>query len=97
MYVIGLDPGYGNMKAAAGGRVRVVPSLVSVPRRVGLAASGLRLSRATIVRFEGHEYAIGAGAPLRGTVYESIDESRFLTAPALALMLGTVASVVEHG
>jgi hypothetical protein len=33
---------------------------------------------------------------LRGTVYESIDESRFVTAPVLALMLGTIASVVEH-
>ncbi len=95
MNVVGLDPGFGNMKAALGGRVRVVPSLVATPRQVGLAASGLRLSRATIVRFEGQEYAIGEGAPLRGVVYESVDESRFLAAPVLALMLGTVASVAE--
>ena len=93
---MGLDPGYGNVKAAAGDRVRVTPSLVAVPRRVGMAASGLRLHRTTLVRFEGHEYAIGSGAPLRGTVYESIDDSRFLTAPVLALMLSTVALVVEH-
>jgi len=99
MFVVGLDPGHGNMKAAAGGRVRVIPSLVAIPRRVGIAASGLRLHRTTLVQFEGHQYAIGAGAPLRGTVYESIDESRFLTAPIMALMLGTVALVTEqdHG
>jgi hypothetical protein len=96
MHVIGLDPGFGNIKVAAGGQVRVIPSLVAVPRRLGMAASGLRLHRTTIVRFEGHEYAIGSGAPLRGTVYESIDESRFLTAPVLALMLGAIALLVEH-
>jgi hypothetical protein len=96
MQVVGLDPGFGNVKVAAGGQVRVIPSLVAVPRRVGMAASGLRLPRTTLVRFEGHEYAIGSGAPLRGTVYESIDESRFLTAPVVALMLGAVALLMEH-
>lgn len=91
---VGLDPGFGNMKAVAGDSTVVMPSLVALARRVGLAAVGLRIPKATIVRMGDHEYAIGSGAPLRGTAYESIDDMRFLAPPTLALMLGTVAKVV---
>jgi hypothetical protein len=94
MLVIGLDAGYGNVKVATGERTEVVPSLVSLTRKIGLAASGIRLQRATIVNFRGHEYAIGPGAPLRGIAFESIDETRFIATPTLALLLGAVARVV---
>ncbi len=88
---IGLDPGYGLIKVATAGGDFVMPSHVAAVRRVGLAASGLRLARATIVRMGGKEYAIGEGAPMRGAVYESIEDARFLQEPSLALFLGAVA------
>ena len=94
MLIVGLDAGYGNVKVATGDRLEVVPSLVAMARRLGVAASGIKLHKATIVTFRGHEYAIGAGAPLRGIAFESIDETRFMATPTLALLLGAVARAV---
>jgi|GEM_PF-1254121 hypothetical protein len=88
---VGLDPGYGLIKVATHSGQLVFPSYVAAIRRVGLAASGLRLARATIVRYRDVEYAVGEGAPLRGAIYESVDDARFVQAPSLALFLAALA------
>lgn len=95
LQAVGLDPGFGNVKVATERSVVVMPSLVAVPRKVGLAASGLRVAKATIVRMQGQEYAVGSGAPLRGVAYESIDDMRFVTSPTIALMLGALAKALD--
>ena len=91
MRAVGLDPGYGLIKVATAESHLVMPSYVATVRQVGLAASGLRLARATIVRLGDSEYAIGEGAPMRGAVYESVEDARFLQEPSLALFLGAIA------
>ena len=91
---IGLDPGFGNVKVATQDSVVVMPSLVAAPRKVGLAASGLRLAKATIVQVADKEYALGSGAPFRGVAYESIDDMRFVASPTMALMLGAIAKAL---
>lgn len=94
MQAAGLDPGYGLVKVATDRGQLVLPSYVASLRRVGLAASGLRLARATIVRYRGVEYAVGEGAPMRGAVYESVDDTRFVQPPSLALFLASLAKAL---
>ena len=93
--IIGYDPGFGNTKVCVGGQIGLVPSHISIPRNIGMAAIGLKSAgrHATLVSFNGHEYAVGAGATAKGALRTSMDFSSLVSPERMALLYAALAQV----
>lgn len=97
--IIALDPGFGNTKICIGGKTSVIQSVIVRPKEIGLAGIGLRRAgrKATIVSFEGHEFAIGHGAWSRGEPLTSMDYGALASTERLALFYGAVTPLLQPG
>jgi hypothetical protein len=69
------------------------------PKEIGLAGIGLRRAgrKATIVSFEGHEFAIGHGAWSKGEPLTSMDYGALASTERLALFYGAVTPLLQPG
>ena len=94
--VVGYDPGFGNTKVCLGGKTTMIPSAVSIPRTVGMAAIGFQSAGrgVTIVDVHGHQYAVGAGAGTRGTLRTSMDYLSLTAPDRRALLYGASAQAM---
>ena len=93
--VIADDRGFGNTKVCVDGRIALLPSVVSRPQTVGMAAIGLKLDeRPVMVCFAEQEFAVGANAWRWGTPYASLDYISLIAPERLALWYATLAQLL---
>jgi len=96
--VIADDRGFGNTKVCVDGRIALLPSVVSRPQTVGMAAIGLKLDeRPVVVRFAEHEFAVGANAWRWGAPYASLDYISLIAPERLALWYAALAQLLSPG
>jgi hypothetical protein len=106
---IGLDPGFGGVKAAEvrGGQIEtcVVPSVVGVGSTdsgalnlTGVMRSRRRSGRPFVVAFEGVEYLVGPGVAQYARPIERMDFARFTEGPELrALLYAALYQLLDGG
>lgn len=93
--IIADDRGFGNTKVCIDGNIALLPSVVSRPQIVGMAAIGLKLDeRPVVVRFGEYEFAVGANAWRWGAPYASLDYISLVAPERLALWYATLARLL---
>lgn len=96
--VIGYDPGFGNVKVCVGGKTQVIQAAASVPRSVGLAATGLKSAGRNVqrVNINGHVFTVGEGAASKGTLKTSMDYLSLTSLERQALLYAALAPLLPH-
>ena len=93
--VIADDRGFGNTKVCVDGQIALLPSIVTRPQSLGLAAIGLKVeTRPTSVAFDEHSFAVGAQAWQWGAPLFSLDFTSLVSPERLALLYAALAQLL---
>lgn len=94
MFIVAEDRGVGNTKVCINGKVAIVQSAVTRPRKLGLAGIGMRVSQQPKkVSFGGFDFAVGGGAWNWGPVVNLMDYISLVIPERLALLYASIDEI----
>jgi len=96
--ILGIDPGFGNYKAALGSKVNIIQSATARPKDIGLADLGMKSASkgVQIVKFDNHEFAVGPGAWYSGRAIDTMDYSALSSPSRLGLFYAVITPLLAE-